>query len=48
MPELPAGSQRLLAARRREVQLITCSGPGAAVRNRVWTWEGEGKENAPS
>lgn len=24
--------------RRREVQLVTCGGPGAAVSNRVWTW----------
>ena len=27
--------------RRREVQLVTCSGPGAAVRNRVWAWAEE-------
>lgn len=42
------GASAYWLRRRREVQLITCSGPGAAVRNRVWTWEGEGKENVPS
>lgn len=28
--------------RRREVQLITCGGPAAAMSNRVWTWAEEG------